>query len=146
DKADPNVAHDVVTVIDHALTRPWTVMKNLRRNPNPYPAWNEENCPETNPHVTVGKEDYMVSGDGYLMPTKKGQKPPDLRYFKYGQRGEDGDRIVAIAILMQLCWREGVDAAFLLAVAKEHPPAHRSVCAAVEPLSCSGSSCREELR
>jgi hypothetical protein len=30
----------------------------------------------------VGKEDYMISGDGYLMPTKKGQQAPDLRYFK----------------------------------------------------------------
>jgi hypothetical protein len=30
----------------------------------------------------VGKEDYMVSWDGHLMPTKKGQKAPDLRYFK----------------------------------------------------------------
>ena len=82
DKADPNVAHDEVTVIDNALTRPWTVMKNLRRSPEPFPTWNEENCPETNPHVTVGKEDYMISGDGFLMPTKKGQKAPDLRYFK----------------------------------------------------------------
>jgi hypothetical protein len=24
----------------------------------------------------------MISGDGYLMPTKKGQKAPDLRYFQ----------------------------------------------------------------
>jgi hypothetical protein len=23
----------------------------------------------------------MVSADGLLMPTKKGQKPPDLKYF-----------------------------------------------------------------
>jgi len=23
----------------------------------------------------------MLSSDGYLMPTKKGQPPPDLRYF-----------------------------------------------------------------
>jgi hypothetical protein len=82
DKGDPNVAHDEVTVIDNALTRPWTVMKNLRRSREEYPTWNEENCPETNPHVTVGKEDYMISGDGYLMPTKKGQKAPDLRYFQ----------------------------------------------------------------
>jgi hypothetical protein len=44
--------------------------------------WNEENCPETNNHIVVGKEDYMLSGDGFLMPTKKGQAPPDLRYFK----------------------------------------------------------------
>jgi hypothetical protein len=23
----------------------------------------------------------MISADGYLMPTKKGQQPPDLKYF-----------------------------------------------------------------
>ena len=56
DEDDPNVAHDEVTVIDHALTRPWTVMKNYRRNPNPRPRWTEENCSENN-HITVGKED-----------------------------------------------------------------------------------------
>jgi hypothetical protein len=82
DKADPNIAHDEVTVIDNALTRPWTVMKNYRRNAEPYPVWNEENCPETNNHVVVGEDDYMLSGEGFLMPTKKGQAPPDLRYFK----------------------------------------------------------------
>ena len=31
--------------------------------------------------VTVGKEDYFVSSDGFLMPVRKGQPPPDLRYF-----------------------------------------------------------------
>jgi hypothetical protein len=82
DKSDPNVAHNEVTVIDNALTRPWTVTKNFRRNSEPFPSWIEENCPETSVHVTVGKEDYMVSWDGYLMPTKKGQKAPDLRYFQ----------------------------------------------------------------
>ena len=81
-KADPNIAHDEVTVIDNALTRPWTVMKNYRRSPERFPAWDEENCPETNNHIVVGKEDYMLSGDGFLMPTKKGQAAPDLRYFK----------------------------------------------------------------
>jgi hypothetical protein len=30
----------------------------------------------------VGKESYYVSGDGFLMPVKKGQQPPDLRYFR----------------------------------------------------------------
>ena len=32
--------------------------------------------------MSIGDEDYMLSSDGYLMPVKKGQKPPDLRYFK----------------------------------------------------------------
>src|SRR5215510_8305172 len=32
-------------------------------------------------HVVIGKENYFLSADGLLMPTKKGQQPPDLRYF-----------------------------------------------------------------
>src|SRR5712692_10276924 len=31
DKADPNLLHDEITTIDHALTRPWVVMKTYRR-------------------------------------------------------------------------------------------------------------------
>jgi hypothetical protein len=82
DGKDPNIAHDEVTVIDHALTQPWTVTKNYRRDPSPRPVWTEENCPETNNHVRVGKDDFMVSADGFLMPTAKGQHAPDLKYFK----------------------------------------------------------------
>jgi hypothetical protein len=82
DAKDPTIVHDEVTVIDNALTHPWTVVKNYRRDPSPRPVWNEENCPETNPHVRVGGNDYMVSADGFLMPTAKGQKAPDLKYFK----------------------------------------------------------------
>jgi hypothetical protein len=82
DAKDANVVHDEVTVIDHALTRPWTVVKNYQRAAEARPVWNEENCPETNNHVRVGKDDYMISGDGFLMPTEKGQKAPDLKYFK----------------------------------------------------------------
>jgi hypothetical protein len=82
DHADKNVSHDEITVIDHALTRPWTVVKNYRRVSEPRPYWHEENCPETNVNVRVGSDDYMISSDGFLMPTEKGQKAPDLRYFK----------------------------------------------------------------
>ena len=38
-------------------------------------------CGENNPHVLVGKEYYMISADGYLMPTKRNQPAPDSRYF-----------------------------------------------------------------
>jgi len=82
DAKDPNIVHDEVTVIDHALTKPWTVVKNYQRSAEARPVWTEENCPETNNHVRVGKDDYMVSGDGFLMPTEKGQKAPNLKYFK----------------------------------------------------------------
>jgi hypothetical protein len=37
DKSDPNLLHDEITVFDHALTRPWSVDKTFRRNPNPRP-------------------------------------------------------------------------------------------------------------
>jgi hypothetical protein len=82
DKADPKVFHDEVTVIDHALTRPWTVDKKYVRNPNPHPDWEEGNCTETSVLVVIGKEIYFLSAGGLLMPAKKDQPPPDLRYFK----------------------------------------------------------------
>jgi hypothetical protein len=85
DKSDPDVAHDEVTVFDHALTRPWMVVKNYRREPNRQAPWTEEDCGENN-HVTIGNEDYMLSADGLLMPQRKGQSPPDLRYFKQSRK------------------------------------------------------------
>ena len=81
DKSDPKSLHDEITVEDHALTRPWTVMKTYKRTPEPV-QWREDVCVENNPHVGIGGDPYMLSADGYLMPVKKGQKPPDLRYFK----------------------------------------------------------------
>src|SRR6266699_3700237 len=81
DKADRNLLHDEITVEDHALTRPWTAMKSYKRDPKPQPYWHEDVCPENNPHIRIGQEIYMLSSDGFLMPQKKGQKPPDLRYF-----------------------------------------------------------------
>jgi hypothetical protein len=81
DKSDANTLVFDVTVIDNALTRPWTVRKTYRRQNDAQPQWVEEVCGEGNNHVQIGKENYMVSGDGLLMPTKKGQRPPDLKYF-----------------------------------------------------------------
>jgi hypothetical protein len=82
EKSDRNLLHDEITTIDHALTRPWTVMKNFRRNPDPRPVWREYVCAEGNSHVEIGRQPYFLSADGYLMPTKKDQPPPDLRFFK----------------------------------------------------------------
>jgi len=80
DKNNPNLLLDDVTVIDHALTHPWTVLKSYRRE-STQPVWTESICAESNNHLQIGNENYMLSGDGYLMPTKKGQRPPDLKYF-----------------------------------------------------------------
>jgi len=81
DQADRNLLHDEMTIIDHALTRPWTVTQNYRRSPNPRPFWREYVCAENNSHVVVGNETYYLSAEGLLMPAKKDQTPPDLRYF-----------------------------------------------------------------
>jgi len=82
DKGDQNLLHDEITVIDNALTRPWTVTKNYRRVAAKGPIWwREEICTENNVHVVIGHEDYFLSADGLLMPIKKDQPPPDLRYF-----------------------------------------------------------------
>jgi hypothetical protein len=83
DRNDPNLLHDEITVIDHALTRPWSVDKTFRRDPNPRPNWGQTFCTEGNNQIVIGEENYFLSGDGgLLMPAKRDQAPPDLRYFK----------------------------------------------------------------
>jgi hypothetical protein len=86
DKANPNTLYDEITSYDHALTRPWTVTKKYVRSPDPRPPWRETDCAEANNHVEIAKEGYMLSADGLLMPTRKNQPPPDLRYFKRPQK------------------------------------------------------------
>jgi len=86
DKDNPNILHNEITVFDHALTRPWSVDKTFRRNPNPRPRWNETSCVEGNNQIVIGKENYFLSADCNLMPTKKDQAPPDLKYFKQPQK------------------------------------------------------------
>jgi hypothetical protein len=86
DKKDPNLLHDVITVFDHALTRPWTADKTYRRSKDKYPNWDRISCLEGTTYVTIGKEYYMVTADGYLMPTTKGQQPPDPKYFPQAQK------------------------------------------------------------
>jgi len=81
DKANPNVLLNEITTYDHALTEPWTIVKHYHRVPPPV-EFHEDLCAEENMHVQIGKEGYFLSGDGYLMPTKKNQPPPDLRYFQ----------------------------------------------------------------
>jgi hypothetical protein len=86
DKADPNIFHDEITVTDHALTRPWVVTKSYHREPERQPYWREVICAETNNHVEIGKQNYFLSPDGQLVPTRKDQPPPDLRYFNRSRR------------------------------------------------------------
>ena len=79
DKANGDVMHDEITIIDHALTRPWTVTRSYHRVQKEI--WIEINCAEDNHQVRIGGERYYVSGDGYLMPIRRDQPAPDLRAF-----------------------------------------------------------------
>jgi hypothetical protein len=58
--------------------------KTYRRMPNP--TWAEDNCSENNNHVEIAGEGYFLSAEGLLMPTRKDQPPPDLRFFKQPQK------------------------------------------------------------
>ena len=79
DKSNKDLLHERMTVEDHALTRPWSIERVYRRQTNP--VWDFVDCAEDNRHVLVGDQYYMISADGYLMPTKRGQAAPDPRYF-----------------------------------------------------------------
>jgi hypothetical protein len=82
DKANPDLLVNEITTIDPALTRPWSTTKRYKFEREKV-IWSENACTEGNNHVFVGTENYMISGDGYLMPARKDQAPPDTRYFKH---------------------------------------------------------------
>jgi hypothetical protein len=83
DKADPNILHDEITTSDHALTRPWSVTRSYRRDTSQSePEWLEITCQDDTGQLQIGDQTYKLSPEGMLMPAVKGQKPPDLRYFK----------------------------------------------------------------
>jgi len=86
DKADPKILHDVITTIDNALTRPWTVDKKYVHEPDLRADWPEYYLTDLNAQIVIGKENYFLSWDGLLMPTKKDQPPPDLKYFQPAQK------------------------------------------------------------
>jgi hypothetical protein len=81
DTAEKSFLYNDITVIDHALTRPWTVTKKYRRLPAQPPEWRSQVCAEANSYVRIHDEAFFLSADGYLMPIRKDQAPPDLRYF-----------------------------------------------------------------
>ena len=79
DQTDPAKLRDEVTTIDHALTRPWTVVRNYELSPDK--RWIEDICPEGNAYVFIEGETYLKGVDGKLTPSRKDQPPPDLRHF-----------------------------------------------------------------
>jgi hypothetical protein len=85
DSANPRFLVDEITTFDDALTRPWSVTKRYQHDPSVRPYWIESVCGENNNHLAIGGETYMLSADGLLMPAKKNQPAPDLRFFNRRQ-------------------------------------------------------------
>jgi hypothetical protein len=79
DQANPDILRDEITTFDHALTRPWTVVRGYTRERNH--TWIEDICAENNQYVFLGGESYFLGADRNLMPTRKNQPAPDLRNF-----------------------------------------------------------------
>jgi hypothetical protein len=86
DHADPKLLHDQITLFDHAFTRPWTVLKSYRKGPGQFPHWTEQVCAGTTANMQIGNQLYYLSAGRDLMPTRKDQPPPDLRYFNQSRR------------------------------------------------------------
>jgi hypothetical protein len=82
DKSEPDTLWDDITVYDHALSRPWMLNKKAVRTNGARPVWYSEVCEENNAIIRLGREAYYLSAEGLLMPSKKDQPPPDLRYFR----------------------------------------------------------------
>jgi hypothetical protein len=56
------------------------VTRSYERKPDA--KWFEHPCENSyNGHIFIGGENYFTSADGLLMPTRKGQPAPDLRFF-----------------------------------------------------------------
>jgi hypothetical protein len=85
DREEPGLMHDEVTLLDHAFTQPWTVLKTYRRSTGTN--WIDENCPAVSRLVKIGKELYFKGAGDELLPTRTDQPPPDLRYFGQAQPG-----------------------------------------------------------
>jgi hypothetical protein len=83
DKDNPDLLHDEITTLDHALTRPWTVTRSYHRaGKEALLEWSEHLCLEDENRIEIAGQIYKLSPEGLLMPVRKGEKPPDLGYFK----------------------------------------------------------------
>jgi len=86
DKNDKEILYNEITVTDSAMTRPWSITKKAKRTTRDRPVWRTAVCAENNTRVKIEDEDYFLSADGKLMPTRKDQPPPDTRYFNQTRR------------------------------------------------------------
>ena len=56
--------------------------KDYRRVAQARPVWRESECIESNSHVLIGNEHYMISWDGLLMTREEGPGAAGLAIFR----------------------------------------------------------------
>ena len=101
DKADPNVLRDEITVIDHALTRPWTVTRSFHREAKT--VWTEHSCGENNDWVFIDRRKLhgrhrRQAGAEPKGPAAAGHaafRGGEVAHFNCGLRASTGDRMSA---------------------------------------------------
>ena len=65
DKANPDILRDEITTYDHALIKPWTVSRFMKRDNNP--VFEEYSCTEENRWLVIGEQMYLTDNDGYIV-------------------------------------------------------------------------------
>jgi hypothetical protein len=62
------------------------VLKSYKRDPARNRSGARMSARKATTTCSSAARNYMLSADGYLMPAKKGQQPPDLRYFNQAKQ------------------------------------------------------------
>ncbi len=92
DKAEPNLLHDVITVLDHALTRPWTADKTFRRNADAQPDWPEDLLPGDQPPARPRQGGLSPERPGRTPAHQAGSAAPRFQIFQAGAEVAGVDR------------------------------------------------------
>ena len=95
DKADPTILHDVITTIDNALTRPWTVDKKYVHNPNLRANWPEYYLGDLNAQIMIQNTLLALlytSTQSYALDFKFPNPPVEMDQITATFEGEDNDR------------------------------------------------------
>ena len=87
DKADPKRARRRSDLVRPRADAAVDGAQDLQPQPGPRTwVWLEENCPAQTRLIQIGSELYFKGADDKLLPTRKDQPPPDLKYFDQTRR------------------------------------------------------------
>jgi hypothetical protein len=71
DDTNPDMLNDEITVIGHALTRPWTIVQNYTALPPSSRSGGRSKSATRQRACRDRQDDYFLSSDGLLMPARR---------------------------------------------------------------------------